>query len=308
MEKNSNSKGETMKENIEKLFEAIAEKNPIHSKYLKKIHFSKEDEEEFDKLISYYIQDNIDIKEQCDCYLLILNDTLEETKFFIENGCYRYSSFNEVKNKVYFNENYMKQYMIGLALSSYVWIAHIKVRKYFSQYLQNFTSKTTYLEIGPGHGEYFARSVKSNKFSSFYGLDISPTSCELTRKMVKQQVGTLIKKCIFLCQDFFTYNFDKKADLIVIGEVLEHVEKPLELLKRSKELLSEDGEIFATIPINAPAIDHIYLFSHPDEVKDLVEKSGLKLKNYECFMANDYSLEKALKFKNAITMAVVLNA
>ncbi|HEH5120953.1 TPA: class I SAM-dependent methyltransferase [Campylobacter coli] len=297
-----------MKENIEKLFEAIARKNAIHSKYLRKIKFYQEDEEEFDKLISYYIQDHISIEEQCDCYLLILNDTLEETKFFIENGYYRYSSFDEVKDKVYFNENYMKQYMIGLALSSYIWIAHIKVRKYFSQYLQDFAPKTTYFEIGPGHGEYFARAVKSSKFSSFYGLDISPTSCELTQKMVKQQVGNLIKKCEFLCQDFFTHNFNKKADLIVIGEVLEHVEKPLEFLKRSKELLNNDGEIFATIPINAPAIDHIYLFSHPDEVKNLIEKSGLKLKAYECFMANDYSLEKALKFKNAITMAVVLNA
>ncbi|EEV5379681.1 class I SAM-dependent methyltransferase, partial [Campylobacter jejuni] len=109
-----------MKENIEKLFQAIAQKNPIHSKYLKKIEFPQEDEEEFDKLISYYIQDGISIKEQCDCYLLILNDTLEETKFFIENGAYRYSSFDEVKDKVYFNESYMKQYMIGLALSSFV--------------------------------------------------------------------------------------------------------------------------------------------------------------------------------------------
>ncbi|EAI5399620.1 class I SAM-dependent methyltransferase, partial [Campylobacter jejuni] len=56
-----------MKENIEKLFQAIAQKNPIHSKYLKKIEFPQEDEEEFDKLISYYIQDGISIKEQCDC-------------------------------------------------------------------------------------------------------------------------------------------------------------------------------------------------------------------------------------------------
>lgn len=61
--------------------------------------------------------------------------------------------------------------------------------------------------------------------------------------MVKQQVGGLITKCDFLCQDFFIYDFDKKADLIVIGEVLEHVEKPLEFLKRSKELLSDGGEI-----------------------------------------------------------------
>lgn len=30
-----------MKENIEKLFQAIAQKNPIHSKYLKKMNFHK---------------------------------------------------------------------------------------------------------------------------------------------------------------------------------------------------------------------------------------------------------------------------
>ncbi|EDP6425993.1 class I SAM-dependent methyltransferase, partial [Campylobacter jejuni] len=30
-----------MKENIEKLFQAIAQKNPIHSKYLKKLNFHK---------------------------------------------------------------------------------------------------------------------------------------------------------------------------------------------------------------------------------------------------------------------------
>ncbi|EAJ9109340.1 class I SAM-dependent methyltransferase, partial [Campylobacter jejuni] len=35
-----------MKENIEKLFEAIAQKNTIHSKYLRKIKFCQEDEEE----------------------------------------------------------------------------------------------------------------------------------------------------------------------------------------------------------------------------------------------------------------------
>lgn len=77
---------------------------------------------------------------------MILNDTLEETKFFIESGTYRYSSFDEVKDKVYFNESYMKQYMIGLALSSFVWIAHIKVRKYFSQYLKILLQKQLILK------------------------------------------------------------------------------------------------------------------------------------------------------------------
>ncbi|HEG8227092.1 TPA: class I SAM-dependent methyltransferase, partial [Campylobacter coli] len=42
------------------------------------------------------------------------------------------------------------------------------------------------------------------------------------------------------------------------------------------------------------------------EVKDLLKNAGLKIKECEYFMANNYSLEKALKTKNAIVMAVVL--
>lgn len=292
-------------DNIEKLFSLIAEKNPIHAKYLNKISFSKNDEIEFNNLINFYLKSDVSLQEQCDCYLTILNDTLEETKFFIENGHYRYKNFNQVKDKVYFNENYMKKYMIGLALSSYIWIAHIKVRKYFENYLNSRTKSNNYFEIGPGHGEFFTKALKSLKFDYYLGLDLSPTSCELTKNMVENQVKNLINQCEFLCEDFFQFEFDKKANLIVIGEVLEHVEKPLEFLKRSKDLLNDDGEIFATIPINAPAIDHIYLFSHPDEIFEMAKKANLKIKQYECFMANDYSLEKALKFKNAITMAVV---
>lgn len=292
-------------QNIKKLFNLIASKNPIHAKYLNKISFNKEDEKEFENLIHFYLKRNITLEEQCECYLTILEDTLKETAYFVEHGKYRYKSFDEVKDKVYFNENYMKKYMIGLALSSYIWAAHIKVRKYFNEFLNARNRGQNYFEIGPGHGEFFTKAVKKEKFDYYLGLDLSPTSCKLTKDMVENQVFKLIDKCEFLCKDFFCFEFDKKADLIVIGEVLEHVENPLLFLKRSKELLSENGEIFATIPINAPAIDHIYLFTHPDEIFTLAIEAGLKIKQYECFMANDYPLEKALKFKNAITMAVV---
>ncbi|MCR6570887.1 class I SAM-dependent methyltransferase [Campylobacter insulaenigrae] len=295
-----------MLENSRKLFDLIAIKNPIHSKYLNKIKLDEEDKKEFEKLINFYLQNSITLDELCECYLTILNDTLEETKFFIEHGCYRYNKFDEVKNKVYFNEKYMKKYMVGLALSSYIWIAHIKVRKYFQDYIDSTNLNGNYFEIGPGHGEFFVKALKSLKFKYYLGLDLSPTSCELTKNMVENQVNDLVKKCEFLCKDFFQFDFDKKADLMVVGEVLEHVENPLMFLQRSKELLSDNGEIFATIPINAPAIDHIYLFSHPNEIFDMVKNANLQVKQYECFMANDYSLEKALKFKNAITMAIVL--
>ena len=295
-----------LSENIKRFFFLIGEKNSNHLRYLDKIELSQDDIYEFDKLLLYYIESGVSLEEQRDSYLTILEDTLRETQFFIEYGHYRYNSFDEVKDKVYLNKEYMKKYMIGLALSSYIWIAHIKVRHYFLDYIKTQKSVGKYLEIGPGHGEFFTIALKESAFQSYVGMDLSPTSCELTKNMVEHQVGDLINKCQFLCADFFSYSFNEKVDLIVIGEVLEHVENPLHFLLRAKEILTSQGEIFATIPINAPAIDHIYLFSNPDEVKEMIKKAGLKIKESNYFMANNYSLEKALKLKNAITMTVVL--
>lgn len=299
-----------MLKNTEKLFQFIEEKNPLHKKCLDGLQLCGEEYNDLEKLITYY-QDtlNISLEEQAKSYIVVLNDTLEETKYFIEFGKYRYSTLTEVENKVYFNEDYMKQYMVGLAISSFIWNAHIEVRRYFAKYIDKKQErKNTYLEIGPGHGEFFVKALRSQKFMEYYGIDISPISCQMSKEIVQNQFANLDVKCEFICEDFTKCNFSNKADLIVMGEVLEHVEQPLQFMKEVKTLLNEGGEIFATIPINAPAIDHIYLFSHPDEIKDLMEKSGLKIKEYRCFMANDYSLEKALKFKNAIIMAVVLHA
>lgn len=297
-----------MLKNIKELFKLIEEKNPLHKKCLDGLQLSKEEYSDLEKLIIYYKDTlNISLEEQAESYIVVLNDTLEETKYFVEFGKYRYSTLAEVEDKVYFNENYMKRYMVGLAISSFIWNAHIEVRRYFGKYIDNKqTQENTYLEIGPGHGEFFVKALRSQKFKEYFGIDISPISCQMSKDMVKNQFGNINTKCEFICKDFTKCNFNNRADLVVMGEVLEHVEQPLQFMKDVKALLNDNGKIFATIPINAPAIDHIYLFSHPDEVKDLLNKVGLKIKECEYFMANNYSLEKALKTKNAIVMAVVL--
>lgn len=296
---------------IESLCAFIEKDNPIHSKYLKKVVLSADDSKELQNLITYYENLGVSIKEQAQAYLVCLNDTLNETKYFLENKGqrYRYSTFDEVKNKVYFNEIYMKDYMIGLALSSFIWETHIKVRKFFVEYLQTLNKDNKlYLEIGPGHGEFFARALKLDKFKRYLGIDLSPTSIQMTKDIITYQAKDKISQCEFLCEDFYTTKRNVYAELIVIGEILEHLEKPLIFLQKVKNLLAPNGDIFVTVPINAPAIDHIYLFSHPDEVRALFAKANLTIKKEQCFMANDYSLEKALKYKNAIIMTAILKA
>ncbi len=60
--------------------------------------------------------------------------------------------------------------------------------------------------------------------------------------------------------DFLEYDFNEQFDFITIGEVLEHVENPKNFLNKARKILSDDGNIFITVPINGPAVDHIYLF------------------------------------------------
>ena len=91
-----------------------------------------------------------------------------------------------------------------------------------------------------------------------------------------------------------------------MGEVLEHVEKPLEMLEKIYELISEKGKAFITTVINAPTLDHIYLFRNIEEVLEIAKSAGFKVVDYFCSTAGDISIEKAIKKKQAINIAMIL--
>lgn len=295
-----------MKSNIKQIFDYIEKLNPIHAKYLKKINLKEEEKIEFENLIYFYLNQGFSIQKQVNAYLLFLNDTLKEIYYFIENGNYRYSTLKDVEDKIYFNHDYMEDYMIGLAISNFVWDTHIAIRRYFITLMQNIDTFGKYLEIGPGHGNFFLQSLKFGKFDKLLGVDISPTSCEMTKKIVNFNNQKAKQKCQFVCMDFLEYNFNEEFNFITIGEVLEHVENPKFFLRKARDILADNGNIFITVPINGPAIDHIYLFSHPDDVKNMIKDCELEIVKEEYFMANNYSLEKALRTKNAIIMVALL--
>lgn len=91
-----------------------------------------------------------------------------------------------------------------------------------------------------------------------------------------------------------------------MGEVLEHVEQPLQMLKRINELLTEDGIAFVTTVINGLTIDHIYLFEDKETILALAREAGFDILDYICVTAGNISLERAIRKNMAIDIAMIM--
>jgi 2-polyprenyl-3-methyl-5-hydroxy-6-metoxy-1,4-benzoquinol methylase len=94
--------------------------------------------------------------------------------------------------------------------------------------------------------------------------------------------------------DIFNFSSSIKYDLVVLGEVLEHLDSPLTILDKISHMLSDDGLLWLTTPTNAPALDHVFLFRTKQEILDLIELSKLEvIDSYGCY-AEDLDEETAI--------------
>ena len=283
-----------------------AKSNPC-AKHLKQAanDLTSDELSDLEKLIDIFQKQGFSLDFQCSAYQQVLDMTIQESKYFMEHGSYRYSTFEEVADKVYFNEPYMKNYMIGLALTQYLWAIHKNCYQYFTNSLENIKKCDNYVEIGPGHGGYFYQAVKSGKFTNCTAIDVSTTSLAMTKAFVESHDihsrGTNVQ---YLCKDVNSIAGEALYDFLVMCEVLEHVEEPEKILRSLRRILKKDGMAYFSIPINAPEIDHIKLFKSPDEVTALLNNTGFVIKEQKLFCSNGNKLERALKFNEPILMCV----
>lgn len=181
---------------LQELMSYIGEKNLLQKKYLfKSIEtLTEKEEKELRRNIDYYLEvEGVDITYIGDAYLLFVADTLKETKYFAETGHYQYSKQSEVAEKVYFNQEYMKMYMLGVNLSGYLWLNHRKIHRYYEEIMERDLGGDTYLEIGPGHGQYFLEALNRQKYRKYLGVDISQTSVAATVRFVENHKEELFQ-------------------------------------------------------------------------------------------------------------------
>jgi len=195
-----------------------------------------------------------------------------------KTGKYQFSTFDEVQKFVY-DEGVDEgpDYLWGLYFSEIFWKIHQKMFKFFHEdFVNKSSSYGTVLEVPVGTGFFLVEFLlKKNNWNAI-GIDIADAAIKFSNSLLNIN-GIEKKRFGVYSKDFFKFETSKKFDRIICGEFLEHVDNPSLILQKLHGLLSENGKIFLTAAVWSGGIDHIYLYSNPDEVRKQILKTGLKI-------------------------------
>lgn len=170
---------------------------------------------------------------------------------------YNCTSCGHTQIPAYINEEYYEDYSMG----SFWGTSFKRVReKQIERLAMLAPSHKRFLDIGCGVGHYLELAQKH--FQELYGVEPSNSSVVIARQ-----------KGFSVIHDFFHegMNFHSGFDVITIIEVLEHLEKPLDMLTKAAQCLNEDGIILVEVPNGQRIVenklfynlctDHIQYFS-----------------------------------------------
>lgn len=209
-------------------------------------------------------------------------DAAKNQEFFIRNGKYKASNFAEVKETLLDNpEHMLGNYLPGMFVSHYFWPHHYTMgRRYKDEVIPMVKEHNPkyFVEVGTGSAMYSKLTMEELPEVQGFGYDISPHSVSFGRGVAK--TFGFDDRFTFIQQDAFANPPERKADYIVSQEVLEHLEDPFTFCKNLCAILSDDGCAYITAAITAAHSDHIYLFSHPDELLTMLEAAGFRSLHY----------------------------
>lgn len=127
---------------------------------------------------------------------------------------------------------------------------------------QGLKKQMDVLEIGCGVGTLTELLVKNLKKVHLTSIDLSPQSIEIAKSRLSK-----FKNLDLIAKDITEWETNKKFDVIVLPDVLEHIpiEKHKEIFKKLNLLLKDDGLVFIHIP--DPVYQNWIINNHPDRLQ-----------------------------------------
>jgi SAM-dependent methyltransferase len=220
-------------------------------------------------------------------YALFVLDLLRRQKQFEKDRVYPAKTYAEAAAEVYFDEKYMaSEYLPGLLLSHYLWPHHHHQARFFdSAFVSQMRVRKAarFVEVGIGTGLYSRRLLQQIPSSSGVGFDISPASKAFADAHMRA-FGFQDRYEVVL-RDIVAEPI-APAEWLVCVEVLEHLDDPVAFLRTLREAVAPGGRAFITAALNAPHVDHIYLYEQAEDVLVQLRSAGFALE--QCFVGAAY--------------------
>ena len=159
--------------------------------------------------------------------------------------------------------------------------------------IRQYAPGMTLFEVGIGAGECLL-SAREIGYECF-GIDV-----------ISRHVEDICNKYSLDAEthDFVEYVTDKKWDVIIMGDVLEHVSDPIQAVKKAADILTEDGALWVSTPNFESAFSyaighndamrrqqyHVNYFSR-DSLYALLEAAGLVPVDYQISQHYNGSME-----------------
>lgn len=137
------------------------------------------------------------------------------------------------------------------------------------EFLKNLEFQSL-LDVGCGEGSLLQSIDPTGKKYELYGTDISENSIKITQSK--------IRRGIFKVMDISKESIDKKFDLVICSEVLEHIKDDISAIKNLHKM---SEFIIITVPIGKMSMDdiqvgHIRRYSK-NKIFNKLENAGFKI-------------------------------
>jgi len=172
-------------------------------------------------------KEKFEINECLDCKCLFISDIKIDKQYY--KKYYKPDYYQENKNNSILGKIWIFLYNNFLNKKERIILGCFKNKK----------TALSILDIGCGSGN-FLLSLDNKKFKK-NGLEINPQGAKICKE---KGIRTYNKDINFI--DFG----EKKFDVITLWHVIEHLENPIEMFKKIKEILSDNGILVFQIPNN----------------------------------------------------------
>lgn len=255
---------------------------------------------------AYMDASGLTVFDLADAYLKMVEEMCTARLEFTRTGKYPMPTQHEAIIGVYDNHKVMTGFMLGLGLSQFLWSQHFNLLMFYRENISQIKDGGRFLEVGSGHGLFLKELLAKIHISHVDVVDISAASITISKEIILALAPDAYSRLHFIHQDILEFQSPHKYSFITMGEVLEHVEHPLEILHSLLNILADDGRIYISTCANCPTLDHVYHFETLDQIREMIEFAGFEIESEIIAPAECCSMERLIKKKIDIVFGAII--